>query len=91
MSSTKTNTPRINLGNIKHAIEYPDFMDVQLESFRKFFQLETPPENREDEGLFKVFSKIFPVTDARNVFELEFLDYFVDPPRYIWMNVLKED
>ena len=73
---------RINLGSIEHAIDYPDFLAIQVASFKKFFQLDTPPESREGEGLNKVFCKIFPVTDARNVFELEFLDYYVDPPRY---------
>ncbi|MDR1725159.1 MAG: DNA-directed RNA polymerase subunit beta [Bacteroidales bacterium] len=62
--------------------EYPDFLDIQLKSFRDFFQLETSPENRKDEGLFKVFAENFPITDARNNFVLEFLDYFIDPPRY---------
>jgi DNA-directed RNA polymerase subunit beta len=61
---------------------YPDFLDIQLKSFRDFFQLETNPENRVNEGLFKVFSENFPITDARNNFVLEFLDYFIDPPRY---------
>ena len=65
-----------------HRIDYPDFLDVQLKSFQEFFQLETTPENRSDEGLFKVFSENFPITDTRNQFVLEFLDYFVDPPRY---------
>ncbi|MDR1847735.1 MAG: DNA-directed RNA polymerase subunit beta [Bacteroidales bacterium] len=62
--------------------EYPDFLDIQLKSFRDFFQLETNPENRKDEGLFKVFSENFPITDARGNFVLEFVDYFIDPPRY---------
>ena len=76
-----TNT-RINLGSINHSADYPDFLDLQVGSFENFFQLDTQAEYREKEGLFKVFDKTFPVTDARNVFELEFLDYFVDPPRY---------
>ncbi|MDE5742848.1 MAG: DNA-directed RNA polymerase subunit beta, partial [Bacteroidales bacterium] len=59
-----------------------DFLDIQLKSFRDFFQLETNPENRVDEGLYKVFAENFPITDARNNFVLEFLDYFIDPPRY---------
>ncbi|HHN47410.1 MAG TPA: DNA-directed RNA polymerase subunit beta [Bacteroidales bacterium] len=63
-------------------VEYPDFLDIQLKSFQDFFQLETNPENRINEGLFKVFSENFPITDARNNFVLEFLDYFIDPPRY---------
>jgi DNA-directed RNA polymerase subunit beta len=57
-------------------------LDIQLKSFQEFFQLETTPENREHEGLFKVFSENFPITDTRNQFVLEFLDYFIDPPRY---------
>ena len=73
---------RINFRSQTALFEYPDFLDIQLESFRQFFQLETTPENRSDEGLFKVFSENFPITDTRNQFVLEFLDYFVDPPRY---------
>ncbi len=73
---------RINFRSQSALLEYPDFLDIQLESFRQFFQLETTPENRSDEGLFKVFSENFPITDTRNQFVLEFLDYFVDPPRY---------
>ncbi len=63
-------------------IDYPDFLDVQLKSFQEFFQLQTSSEDRKFEGLFKVFSENFPITDTRNIFVLEFLDYFVDPPRY---------
>ncbi|MDA9864540.1 hypothetical protein N9C70_05675, partial [Flavobacteriales bacterium] len=63
-------------------IPYPDFLDIQLRSFREFFQLETKPEDRDTEGLFKVFNENFPITDTRNQFVLEFLDYFIDPPRY---------
>lgn len=73
---------RINFASTKIKVDYPDFLDIQLKSFREFFQLETNPENRSNEGLFKVFSENFPITDARNNFVLEFLDYFVDPPRY---------
>ncbi len=62
--------------------EYPDFLEIQLKSFQDFFQLETTPENRKNEGLFKVFAENFPISDARNQFVLEFIDYFVDPPRY---------
>jgi DNA-directed RNA polymerase subunit beta len=79
--STKLNT-RVSFGKVKHAIEYPDFLDVQLKSFQEFFQLDTPADKREGEGLFKVFRENFPITDTRNIFNLEFLDYFVDPPRY---------
>jgi DNA-directed RNA polymerase subunit beta len=63
-------------------MEYPDFLDVQLKAFRDFFQLDTSPENRKDEGLYKVFQENFPITDTRNNFVLEFLDYFIDSPRY---------
>jgi len=73
---------RINFGKIKLAPAYPDLLEIQIKSFMEFFQLETTPENRMNEGLFKVFQENFPITDARNIFVLEFLDYFVDPPRY---------
>src|SRR6056300_1601604 len=73
---------RTNFAGAKHTPNYPDFLDIQLRSFQEFFQLETNPENRESEGLFKVFSENFPITDTRNQFVLEFLDYFIDPPRY---------
>jgi DNA-directed RNA polymerase subunit beta len=73
---------RINFAKSKAQIEYPDFLDVQLKSFQDFFQLETTSENRQDEGLYKVFAENFPISDARNNFVLEFLDYFIDPPRY---------
>jgi DNA-directed RNA polymerase subunit beta len=73
---------RINFAVSKKIFEYPDFLDIQLQSFQEFFQLETTPENRNREGLFKVFSENFPITDTRNQFVLEFQDYFIDPPRY---------
>ena len=73
---------RIDFGATKIKFQYPDFLDIQVKSFQDFFQLETNPENRIEEGLYKVFSENFPITDARNNFVLEFLDYFVDPPRY---------
>jgi DNA-directed RNA polymerase subunit beta len=73
---------RVNFASSKNQFEYPDFLDIQLKSFQEFFQLETTPENRDSEGLFKVFSENFPITDTRNQFVLEFLDYFIDPPRY---------
>ena len=73
---------RIDFGSTKIKFEYPDFLDIQIKSFQDFFQLETNPENRASEGLYKVFSENFPITDARNNFVLEFLDYFIDPPRY---------
>ena len=75
-------TGRISFASTKNQLPYPDFLDIQLKSFQDFFQLETNPENRRNEGLFRVFSENFPITDARNNFVLEFLDYFVDPPRY---------
>ncbi|TSA29364.1 MAG: DNA-directed RNA polymerase subunit beta [Bacteroidetes bacterium] len=73
---------RISFASMRTAAEYPDFLDVQIQSFKDFFQLETNPENRVNEGLFKVFAENFPISDARNNFVLEFLDYFIDPPRY---------
>ncbi len=73
---------RINFGKIKMSMEYPDLLDIQLRSFQEFFQLETTPDNRISEGLYRVFQENFPISDARNIFLLEFLDYFVDPPRY---------
>ena len=73
---------RVNFASIKSQIEYPDFLDIQLKAFRDFFQLDTKSELRKDEGLYSVFSENFPITDTRNQFVLEFLDYFVDPPRY---------
>jgi len=80
---TKQNTAeRINFGTVKKHFDYPDFLEIQLKSFQDFFQLETTPENRKNEGLFKVFSENFPISDARNNFVLEFLDYFIDPPKY---------
>ncbi|MCO6476202.1 MAG: DNA-directed RNA polymerase subunit beta [Phaeodactylibacter sp.] len=73
---------RVNFGKIKLPSPYPDLLEIQLKSFQEFFQLETTPENRMNEGLYKVFQENFPITDARNIFVLEFLDYFIDPPRY---------
>ncbi len=81
MSTTTLNT-RYNFGKTKHLADAPDLLDIQLESFREFFQLETTPDKRNNEGLFKVFKENFPITDTRNIFVLEFLDYFIDPPRY---------
>lgn len=80
--STSSTNERINFGSIKTPLEYPDFLDIQIKSFQDFFQLETKLEDRNNEGLFKTFSENFPITDSRNQFVLEFLDYFVDPPRY---------
>jgi DNA-directed RNA polymerase subunit beta len=73
---------RISFASTKNLYSYPDFLEIQLKSFQEFFQLETNPDDRTHEGLFKVFSENFPITDTRNQFVLEFLDYFVDPPRY---------
>ncbi len=73
---------RINFSSIKRVIDYPDFLDIQLQSFKDFFQLETPAEKRSQEGLFKVFSENFPISDSRENFVLEFIDYLVDPPKY---------
>jgi DNA-directed RNA polymerase subunit beta len=80
--STTLNHKRINFASSKHTIDYPDFLDIQLKSFKDFFQLETTSDNRQHEGLYKVFSENFPITDSRNNFVLEFIDYFIDPPRY---------
>ena len=73
---------RINFASVKNPLPYPDFLEVQLKSFRDFLQLDTPPEKRKNEGLYKVFSENFPIADTRNNFVLEFLDYYIDPPRY---------
>ncbi len=72
----------MNFSSNKFPVEYPDFLDIQVKSFQDFFQLETTPENRKKEGLFKVFAENFPISDARNNFVLEFKDYYIDPPRY---------
>ena len=79
--SKKTNNKRIMFATSK-ILEYPDLLEVQLKSFKDFFQLETVPENRKDEGLFQVFQEIFPIEDTRNNYKLEFIDYFIDPPKY---------
>ncbi len=79
---TLTETGRISFGKIKLPSEHPDLLEIQLKSFHEFFQLETTPENRINEGLYKVFKENFPITDTRSIFVLEFLDYFIDPPRY---------
>ncbi len=81
MSST-IGKPRVNFASIKNPLPYPDFLEVQLKSFQDFLQLDTPPEKRKNEGLFKVFAENFPIADTRNNFVLEFLDYYIDPPRY---------
>ena len=81
MATTKT-TERINFASSKIGADYPDFLDIQIKSFQDFFQLQTKAEERGEEGLYKTFMDNFPITDTRNQFVLEFLDYFVDPPRY---------
>ena len=73
---------RVNFASVKSPMPYPDFLEVQLKSFNDFFQLDTPPELRKNDGLYKVFSENFPIADTRNNFVLEFLDYYIDPPRY---------
>jgi len=80
--SSITKAQRINFASIKNQLEYPDFLEVQIKSFQDFFQMDTAPEKRKSEGLYKVFSENFPIADTRNNFILEFLDYYVDPPRY---------
>ncbi len=74
--------PRVNFASVKNPLPYPDFLEVQLKSFHDFLQLDTPPEKRNNEGLYKVFAENFPIADTRNNFVLEFLDYYIDPPRY---------
>lgn len=74
--------PRINFASTKNVPEYPDFLDIQVKSFKEFFQVETKPEDRSKEGLYATFKENFPITDTRNHFVLEFVDYFIDPPRY---------
>ncbi|MCC6939715.1 MAG: DNA-directed RNA polymerase subunit beta [Flavobacteriales bacterium] len=80
--TTSKKSKRIDFGSSKIGTDYPDFLDIQLKSFEEFFQIDTLPEARVTEGLFKVFNENFPITDTRNQFVLEFLDYFIDPPRY---------
>ena len=82
MSEKLTEKPRINFASIKNPLPFPDFLDIQLKSFRDFLQLDTPPEERKNQGLYKVFAENFPIADTRNNFVLEFLDYYIDPPRY---------
>ena len=78
----KTLSPRINFASIDNHVDYPDFLDIQLISFQSFFQTGTTLEERRNEGLYKTFTELFPITDSRNNFVLEFIDYLVDPPRY---------
>ncbi len=80
--ATKIVDNRVNFASVHNPYPYPDFLDVQLKSFQDFLQLDTPPEERKNDGLYKVFAENFPITDTRNNFVLEFLDYYIDPPRY---------
>ncbi len=80
--SQNTKNQRISFASSKILLEYPDLLEVQLKSFRDFFQLDTTPENRKNEGLYQVFQEIFPIEDTRNNYKLEFIDYFIDPPQY---------
>ena len=82
MSQNTIAKPRVNFASVKNPYPFPDFLEVQLKSFRDFLQLDTPPEERKNEGLYKVFAENFPIADTRNNFVLEFLDYYIDPPRY---------
>ena len=79
MSTTKTQQ-RVSFSTVKNRVPYPDLLEVQLKSFRDFFQMDTTAENRKNEGLYKVFQENFPITDTRNNFVLEFIDYYIDPP-----------
>ncbi len=83
MANTKNSTTqRVSFSSIKTVIDYPDFLDIQLRSFEDFFQIDTPAEQRNDEGLYKVFAENFPISDSRDNFVLEFIDYVIDPPKY---------
>ena len=87
----KQKKERVNFASVKSPLAYPDFLEVQLKSFKDFLQLDTPPELRKYDGLYKVFSENFPINDTRNNFNLEFLDYFIDPPRYSIEECLERD
>ena len=80
--SSKIVNQRVNFASVKEPMPFPDFLDVQIKSFRDFLQLDTPPEQRKNDGLYKVFAENFPIADTRNNFVLEFLDYSIDSPRY---------
>ena len=80
--SQSVDKPRVNFASVRNPLPYPDFLEVQLKSFQDFLQLDTAPEKRNNEGLYKVFAENFPIADTRNNFVLEFLDYYIDPPRY---------
>mgnify|MGYP003623267772 CR=1 FL=1 len=79
--SLQTNNQRISFSKVKNRMPNPDFLEVQLKSFHDFFQLDTTAENRKNEGLYKVFMENCPITDTRNNVVLEFIDYYIDPPR----------
>ena len=80
--STTQQQQRISFSTVKNRVPYPDLLEIQLKSFRDFFQLDTTAENRKNEGLYRVFNENFPITDTRNNFVLEFIDYYIDQPRY---------
>ncbi|MCH5227433.1 MAG: DNA-directed RNA polymerase subunit beta [Muribaculaceae bacterium] len=82
MAVKSTDKPRVNFASIKNPLPFPDFLEVQLKSFKDFLQLDIPPEQRKNQGLYKVFEENFPIADTRNNYVLEFLDYYIDPPRY---------
>ncbi|MCQ2154820.1 MAG: DNA-directed RNA polymerase subunit beta [Bacteroidales bacterium] len=84
-----TKNQRINFASSKNILECPDLLEVQLKSFQDFFQLDTTPENRRNEGLYQVFQEIFPIEDTRNNYKLEFIDYFIDPPQYTMQECLE--
>ncbi len=80
--ATQNLKERINFASSQKVIEYPDFLDIQVKSFKDFFQIGTSSEDRSDEGLYKVFDENFPISDSREIFNLEFLDFSIDPPKY---------
>ena len=82
MAANTPDKPRVNFASIKNPLPFPDFLEVQLKSFKDFLQLDVPPEQRKNQGLYKVFEENFPIADTRNNYVLEFLDYYIDPPRY---------
>ncbi|MCH5231941.1 MAG: DNA-directed RNA polymerase subunit beta, partial [Muribaculaceae bacterium] len=82
MAVNTPDKPRVNFASIKNPLPFPDFLEVQLKSFKDFLQLDVPPEQRKNQGLYKVFEENFPIADTRNNYVLEFLDYYIDPPRY---------
>ncbi|GMO33450.1 MAG: DNA-directed RNA polymerase subunit beta [Candidatus Azobacteroides pseudotrichonymphae] len=86
----KKNDRRISFGSIKRPVEYPDFLEVQLKSFQDFLQLDTPLEKRKNEGLYKICKENFPITDIRNSFVLDFLDYYIDSPRYSFKECIEK-